>query len=403
MQFDLFHSLGRVDNVEPLVDDRIIYREFLNQVKHAENLGLDTIWVAESHFSSEVQKNNQDAVIVNYKGELGLNCDFGQLGHFIFNNTKKINFGTAIHNIVGGNGGPLASADRVRSLAFYNGLRDDPRKLFIGVASGRFPYINKPFGITPRDEVEKQLWPQYKRLIFLEAYEIFYRLCCGETLGSLDTRDYVIDRELFPNDELFDAVKEKVEGLRSNGQVLYNKRWQFDPLKIVPDLDQTDLSRLSFVLGSHDPLARKLAFDIGSPDIFNLSFTPPAQLNKVHEEMTGVCSGSDHPWHRGRLPRTVLVFIDKDQAKAVERAERCFDTYIDAMQGTVVMPPRSALMERALIGTPEKIYDDILDQERHGFQADDRIMLWFEFNQKDYKGILDQMTLFTEKVISRLV
>ena len=96
------------------------------------------------------------------------------------------------------------------------------------------------------------------------------------------------------------------------------------------------------------------------------------------------------------------MFIDKDEGRAIERAEKCVDTYIDAMQGTVVMPPRSALMERALIGTPEKIYDDIMDADRHGFHADDRIMLWFEFNQKDYSGILEQMTLFSEKVISRL-
>ena len=157
MQFDIFHSLGRVDNIGSPITDRQVFQGFFRQLCAAEELGYDTIWVAESHFSSEVQKNNPGSVIPNYQGELGLNCDFGQLALSIFQRTRSLNFGTAIHNIVGGNGGPICSADRVRSLLFYNSLLEDPREINIGVASGRFPYINRPFGIVPRSS-EEEAW-----------------------------------------------------------------------------------------------------------------------------------------------------------------------------------------------------------------------------------------------------
>src|SRR4051812_13285961 len=56
MIFDLFHSVG-----DPVVNGRRLgaagcVREFLEQAKLAEALGFDTVWLAESHFSSETQK-----------------------------------------------------------------------------------------------------------------------------------------------------------------------------------------------------------------------------------------------------------------------------------------------------------------------------------------------------------
>src|SRR5689334_14668679 len=61
MIFDLFHSisdcvvegssLGPVKSVEA----------FLGQAALAERLGMDTVWCAESHFSSEVQKRTSVA------------------------------------------------------------------------------------------------------------------------------------------------------------------------------------------------------------------------------------------------------------------------------------------------------------------------------------------------------
>jgi len=397
LQFDIFHSVGRIDSITPRLDDCQVMQQFLTQATEAEAMGFDTMWVAESHFSSEVQKSNKNPVIPNYSGEVGINTDAMQLAQYVFAKTKKLNFGTAIHNIVGGNGGPIASADRVRMAAFMNGMRDDPRHLYIGVAAGRFPYINAPFGIRPRDEADRLIWPQIQRLIFLEALEIFLRLSLGETLSSEQLRAPDIDEKMFRDraDWEFICWQLKVD---PNHAIPYRRFWNFEPLKLVPDLTPDAAKYLHFVLGSSDPWARDVGFAITDMDVFNLSFTPPEQLDKIHLEMTQVCSKGRKPWIRARLPRTVLVFIDQDPKLAQQRAEKCFDTYIEAMRGTVGTPPKETLLARALIGNPEMICEQLSPQNARRFHADDRLMLWFEFNQSDNTEIVRQMKLFAEQV-----
>lgn len=401
MQFDLFHSIGRIDTLKPIPADRDIFRSFLDQSVLAEQLGYDTMWVAESHFSSEVQKAHHNPVIPNYHGEVGLNADSCQLAQIFLSKTQKIAFGTAIYNIVGGNGGPIASADRIRSLAYLNSLNDNPRRLHIGVAAGRFPYINSPFGIVPRDAVEARLWPQYLRLIFVEALEIFLRLSRGETVASKDIQSWKIDRTFFRSDEEFKAATKDLS-LTEEGAV-YKPRWGFESLKLVPEMSESEYrSWMNFVLGSHDPLARDHGLQFADLDVFNLSFTPPDQLNKVHAEMKLRYNQKGKVWTRSRMPRTVLVFIDSDQRRAHLMAERCFDTYIEAMRGTVVLPPKEQLMARALIGDPSAILDQLHPQNSRGFDPEDRLMLWFEFNQNDHFAITQQMQMFAEKVIPHI-
>lgn len=373
MQFDLFHSVARIDSVLPKVSCRRVFENLIAQVVLGEQLGYKTLWLAESHFSSEVQKCHAKPVIPKFSGEVGLNCDSFQLINLLCERTSYLNFGTAILNIVG-NGGPIAAADRVNSLAFLNMLRETPREMHIGFATGRFPYINTPFGITPRNAFEAEQWDACRRHIFLEATEIFLRLLQGEVLSSQDTQPWM------------------------DGQ--YPKRWEFEPLQLVPVMDDHAKSHLHFVLGSHDPLARDLAFGFADVDVFNLSFTPPGQLEKIHAELKEKCATVGRkPWHRSRLPRTVLVFIDKKREKARQMASECFDTYIAAMQGTAVLPPKDHLMARALIGDSAEIIDQLLDSDEKGFHTDDRLMLWFEFNQNDNDAVCSQMRLFAEKVM----
>src|SRR6476660_5419489 len=120
MIFDLFHSIS-----DPAVGGKNlgpapVVGEFLKQVELAESLGMDTVWLAESHFSSETQKKTSVATIPHFHGEVGLNGDSFQFFHLIANRTRRIHLGTGIHNIVGGSGGPIASADRVNTLRFMN-------------------------------------------------------------------------------------------------------------------------------------------------------------------------------------------------------------------------------------------------------------------------------------------
>ena len=298
MKFDIFHSVGRIDSITPRLHDGAVFQQFLSQCQLAETLGFGTMWVAESHFSSEVQKSNSEPVIPHYEGEVGLNSDCLQLAHLVFSRTKKMGFGTAIHNIVGGNGGPLASADRINSLVFLNQFLETPRKLDIGFAAGRFPYINAPFGIVPRNEVERELWPIYKRIIFLEATEIFLRLIRGETLASEDITNYKIDRTWFRTDEEWQMARTQ---LKFQGESLpYDSRWKFEKLKLTPQCSPMNLSLLNLVLGSHDPAAHDLGSKYFPIDVFNLSFTPSHEIDKVHLAMTKKFADSHTPWRRDK-------------------------------------------------------------------------------------------------------
>ena len=398
MRFDVFHSIGRVDSGPAPLSDRQVFDAFFDQAACAESLGFGTMWVAESHFSSEVQKRNPEAVIPHYQGEVGLNADSPQLAAWLFAKTKRIGFGTAIFNIVGGNGGPLGAADRIRTLAFMNAMQAQPRELAIGVASGRFPYINRPFGIVPRNRTEELLWGPCKRLIFAEALEIFLRLSLGEIIGASDLRQHIYTAGLLDDMKQWPALVKELGCDADATGIPYLPRWPFETLKLVPDID-VQRARLSFVLGSADVVARDVGLDFADMDIFNLSFTPPDKIDLTHKEMDSLCRSRSRTWHRGRMPRTVLIFADKDRKKARSMADQAFDTYIEAMRGTVGTPPKEVLLSRALIGDASEIKDQLSPDNPRRFHKDDRLMLWFEFNQTDNDGIQSQMRYFGEKVM----
>jgi len=391
MIFDLFHSIS-----DPKVGGRQLgaaesFRAFFEQVELAEALGFDTVWCAESHFSSETQKSTSVATIPEFYGEVGLNCDSFQLFHAIQARTKRIHIGTAIHNIVGGSGGPIASADRVNFLRYCNAnLWANPRHLRIGVAAGRFPYQNTPFGIVPRDAGEAKVWNLVKRYVFLEALEIFLRLTNGETLSSKAVTQYFISE-----DEARAGLKGQIpEGA---GFPYYVKpRWDFESLTLVPSLEKT--APFTTVLGSSDPEALKLARKFSDVDLFNLSFTPPEQIEKLHAQL----SAMSPTWNRARLPRTVLVFIDRDRKKARELANFVLDAYIEAMKGTAQVPDKAVLMERALIGDAAEVRDQLHPDNPRRFDPNDRLMLWFEFNQLDHAQITNQMRYFWKEVGEKL-
>jgi alkanesulfonate monooxygenase SsuD/methylene tetrahydromethanopterin reductase-like flavin-dependent oxidoreductase (luciferase family) len=121
MRFDAFFAICQteVDGVIP--DERTMMRYFMDQVKLADELGYDTAWVAETHLSCEVQKQNPGAVIPHFRGEIGINTDILQLAHRVFATTKRINVGSAIRNILC-NGGPLAHAEAVKTFLLLHSL-----------------------------------------------------------------------------------------------------------------------------------------------------------------------------------------------------------------------------------------------------------------------------------------
>ena len=206
MQYDIFFSISQtpVDGHTP--DEATMFRNFFNQVKAADDLGYGVAWIAESHLSSQVQKQNRNPVIPHWQGEVGLNVDFLQISHKIFQCTKRIETGSAIMNILC-MGGPVAAAERVSAFLALHGLDpSETRKINVGFAAGRFNFMNEASGVTPNNDAEKAAGRTWKGKVFAEAADIFLRLLRRETISSDDIPVQTMTRADFRSDEQWEQV-----------------------------------------------------------------------------------------------------------------------------------------------------------------------------------------------------
>jgi alkanesulfonate monooxygenase SsuD/methylene tetrahydromethanopterin reductase-like flavin-dependent oxidoreductase (luciferase family) len=401
MEFDVFFSICQTDVHGLLPDERTMFQNFFEQVELADRLGCGTAWVAESHLSTEVQKGNPGAVIPHFTGEIGLNTDILQLAHRIFARTRQIGVGSAIMNILC-NGGPIAAAERIRTFLTLHGLdRSERRLLTIGFASGRFPFINVPYGIVPRNPVEAAAWPVVKNKIFEEATEIFLRLLRGEVLSSLDVAPRPLQRRDFRSDADWQRVQEAYG--QYVDEVPLEPRWRFPNLKIVPAEAPLELLRLS--IGSHDAGTQIFANTLLPVGVFNLSITPGDEIEKTNERMLTHYHPDGGGWHRRLMPRTVLVFINEEEglspeernAAAAEEARDALTNYWRALEGTLDEEKVRRATSNALIGDAEAIER----QMRERFHPEDRLMLWFDFNNHDSRRVMRNMESFMKKVAGR--
>lgn len=395
MEFDIFFSICQTEVHGYVPSERVMFENFFEQVELADALGFGTAWVAESHLSTEVQKTNPGAVIPHFAGEIGLNTDILQLAHRVFARTKQIGVGSAIMNILC-NGGPIAAAERIKTFLTLHGL--DPvekRLLTIGFASGRFPFINVPYGIVPRTPVEAAAWPVVKNKIFEEATEIFLRLLKGETLSSQQIAPRSLKRADFRTDQDWQRVVDAYG--QSVDEIPLAPRWTFPNLKIVPQEPRMDLLRLS--IGSHDPSTQIFANTILPVGVFNLSITPGDEIEKTNERMTMHYHADGGGWHRRLMPRTVLVFINEDDGEAAkEEARDALSNYWRALEGTLDEEKVRRATNNALVGNSETI----LAQMKERFDPEDRLMLWFDFNNHDSKRVMKNMSDFMTRVAARI-
>jgi alkanesulfonate monooxygenase SsuD/methylene tetrahydromethanopterin reductase-like flavin-dependent oxidoreductase (luciferase family) len=386
MEFDIFFSISQTEVDGYMPSERVMFENFFEQVELADELGFGTAWVAESHLSTEVQKTNPGAVIPHFVGEIGLNTDILQLAHRIFARTKRINVGSAILNILA-NGGPIAHAERIRTFLSLHGLNENEQRLLtIGFASGRFPFINVPYGIVPRTPVEAAAWPVVKNKIFEEATEIFLRLLNGETLSSDGIRRRSLRRADFRTDadwqRVIDAHGSYVD------EIPLDARYRFPNLRIIPKESPMDLLRLS--IGSHDPATQIFANTICPVGVFNLSITPGDEIEKTNARMREHYHPDGGEWHRRLMPRTVLVFINDDPEKAADEARAALSNYWRALEGTLDDEKVRRATANALIGNAEMIRQQVAER----FHPEDRLMLWFDFNNHDSKRVMKNMRDF---------
>jgi alkanesulfonate monooxygenase SsuD/methylene tetrahydromethanopterin reductase-like flavin-dependent oxidoreductase (luciferase family) len=390
MELDIFFSICQTEVDGYLPSERVMFENFFEQVELADRLGFGTAWVAESHLSTEVQKMNPGAVIPHFVGEIGLNTDILQLAHRVFGRTRRIGIGSAIMNILC-NGGPIAAAERIKTFLALHGL--DPaesRLLTIGFASGRFPFINIPYGIVPRNAVEETAWPVVKNRIFEEATEIFLRLLRGEVLSSEMIGTRFLRRADFRSDEDWQRVIAALG--RDASEIPLEPRWRFPNLKIVPQESRMDLLRLS--IGSHDASTQIFANTILPVGVFNLSITPGDEIEKTNERMLTHYHPDGGPWKRRLMPRTVLVFINDDPAAAREEARAALSNYWRALEGTLDEEKVRRATDNALVGDAQ----EIAAQMRQRFHPEDRLMLWFDFNNHDSQRVMKNMNDFMNRV-----
>ena len=395
MELDIFFSISQtaVDGYMP--SEAVMFRNFFEQVELADRLGFGTAWVAESHLSTEVQKTNPGAVIPHFVGEIGLNTDILQLAHRIFARTQRIGVGSAIMNILA-NGGPIAAAERIKTFLALHGLDEGERRILtVGFASGRFPFINIPYGIVPRNAVEAAAWPVVKTRIFEEATEIFLRLIKGETLNSRMIAPRFLRRADFRKEEEWARVQEAY-GMAVD-EVPLEPRYRFPNLKIVPQEPRLELLRLS--IGSHDPATQIFANTILPVGVFNLSITPGDEIEKTNERMREHYHPEGGRWQRRLMPRTVLVFINEDEPpKAHDEAKAALSNYWRALEGTLDDEKVRRATNNALIGNAEQIRA----QMKERFDPADRLMLWFDFNNHDSKRVMKNMSDFMTRVAPEL-
>lgn len=390
MELDIFFSICQTDVHGYIPSERVMFQNFFEQVELADALGFGTAWVAESHLSTEVQKTNPGAVIPHFTGEIGLNTDILQLAHRVFARTKRIGVGSAIMNILC-NGGPIAAAERIKTFLALHGLDENERRILTaGFASGRFPFINTPYGIVPRNPVEAAAWPVVKNKIFEEATEIFLRLLKGEVLSSQMIAPRSLRRADFRKDDDWQRVQEAFGQYAD--EIPLEPRWRFPNLKIVPQESRMDLLRLS--IGSHDPATQIFANTILPVGVFNLSITPGDEIQKTNERMKAHYHPDGGPWQRRLMPRTVLVFIHDDPAKAREEARDALSNYWRALEGTLDEEKVRRATNNALVGNAEQIQEQLHAR----FDPEDRLMLWFDFNNHDSKRVMKNMKDFMEKV-----
>jgi alkanesulfonate monooxygenase SsuD/methylene tetrahydromethanopterin reductase-like flavin-dependent oxidoreductase (luciferase family) len=400
MEFDVFFSISQTpsDGVTP--SEREMFENFFAEVEAADALGFGTAWIAETHLSTEVQKQHDHPVVPHWQGEIGLNTDILQIAARIFARTERIAVGSAVTNIVC-NGGPIAHAERIAAFCSLHGL--DPserRRLAVGFSAGRFQFMNRAYGIKPRNGVEAAAWPALRGLVYAEACEIFLRLLRGDVLSSEDIAPTVMTRADFRSDADWDKVRAAAESPDA-AEIPVARRWEFDVLQIVPKEWRRDL--LELVIGSHDPALQVAVNQIMPVKVFNLSITQPELIDATHTRMADAYHPDGGAWQRRDMPRTVMVFLNEQpglspqarSAAAKTEAKAALGAYWTALEGTLDPAKVARASDNAVIGNAEEVAAQI----RERFHPEDRLMLWFDFFNHDASRVIDNMRQFQQVVV----
>ena len=404
MKHDIFFSISQTPDVNGVTpSEKQMFDNYFQQLKHADTLGFGVGWIAQAHLSTETQKSNSMPVVPHWQGEVGLCTDFPQLAMESFRQTERIEIGSAVVSILA-SGGPIAQAERIANTVQFLSMMDDSRKLYVGFSAGRFEFMARPYGITPRNDWESVAWKALRGQIFLEASEIFLRLLKGEVISSEQIRKTVLTRSNFRSDEDWLAVQEaysKNNEVKDVESIIIPNRYNFEAISIIPQ--QWNRDQLQLVAGTHDPVAQEFVNTILPVRVFNLSITSPEVIDSTHKRMAQNYHPDGGIWQRSYMPRTSFVFIndepdltdeEKSEAANIE-AQQALQAYWNALEGTIDPDKVSKAANNALIGNPFEIAEQIVDR----FHPEDTLMAWFDFFNHDSERVCRNMTAYMTKVV----
>jgi len=407
MKYDIFFSICQTEVDGYIPRERTMWENFFDQVRLADELGYKTAWLAETHLSCQIQKENPGAVIPNFKGEIGLNTDILQLAHLVFHQTKRIHVGSAIRNILC-NGGPLAHAEAVKTfLSLHSLKKDETRLLELGFAAGRFPFSYHAYGIKPRDPVDEMAWEVVKNKVFQEATVIMLKALRGDCFASREVAPLHLRPSDFRDPQQWEKLYKLAKEDRrrwDDDKILHLPFFNFEKVGVIPFEAPLDLLRLT--IGSHDPETQMLANQILPTGVFNLSITPGDVIEETHRRMKTEFHSSGGPWTRAHMPRTALIFVDATKgqspeaqsARAREQSRKAWSNYWLAMEKTLDPKKVENAVENSIAGNPEEVAQAIAKK----YHPEDRLMLWFDFNNHDNEQIKKNMTVFMEQVRPRV-
>jgi alkanesulfonate monooxygenase SsuD/methylene tetrahydromethanopterin reductase-like flavin-dependent oxidoreductase (luciferase family) len=405
MEHDIFFSISQTPDTEGNIpSESKMFSNYFEQLQHADELGFGTGWIAQAHLSTETQKSNSKPVVPHWKGEVGLCTDFPQLALESFRKTNNINIGSAVISILAG-GGPIAQAERIANTVQFLSMIDDKRKLNIGFSAGRFEFMARPYGITPRNLYEEAAWPALRGQIFMEASEIFLRLLRGDTISSDKIRKTILTRENFRSDEDWLKVQiayfEETNSDKVLESITIPNRYEFEDISIIPK--EWNRNQLELIAGTHDPRAQEFVNKFLPVKVFNLSITSPEIIDETHKKMAKNYHKDGGQWQRRDMPRTSFVFINDEegltpiqQSEAAKlEASNALEAYWNALEGTIDPNKVARATNNALIGNVEEVANQMVERFHH----EDRIMAWFDFFNHDSKRVCRNMTAYMNKVV----
>ncbi|MDP6864817.1 MAG: hypothetical protein QGG96_05330 [Candidatus Poseidoniaceae archaeon] len=399
MEFDIFFSISQTPDHNGFTpSESEMFANYYAQLEAADRLGFGVAWLAQAHLSTHTQQSNSQPVVPHWKGEVGLCTDFCLLALESFRRTKNIDVGSAVISILA-SGGPIAQAERIANTVQFLSHISSTRKLHVGFSAGRFEFMARPYGITPRNPIEKASWPALRGQIFMEASEIFLRLLRGDTIHSDEIRSTILTRSNFRSDEDWAAVQAAAGGAQESIEI--DRRYEFEEISIVPK--EWPRSQLELVAGTHDPKAQTFVNSILPVKVFNLSITSPELIDQTHDRMHEVFHPDGGDWQRRDMPRTTFVFLNaeeglspEEQSEAAhEEARLALGEYWKALEGTLDPAKVEKAVNNALIGNPAEVVAQISER----FHPEDRLMCWFDFFNHDSDRVIRNMEAWWSEVV----